>query len=346
MLTARHFLVTGAAGLLLAGAQVQWSATKGPVPGAVTSASPALTSVTFPGQTARTFLAWAGPASGGALQISYEYSVSLAANRWSPRGTVDGGAALTSTSPAAATFPGTSGREVIVVWKGPKPTDRVFYSIGTAQPGGKVTWGKQAVIPGSLTTTAPAVYSPLHSKVVLVAWKAAGGTGIDDVTGSPAPAGPGGVSWGPVGTIPNAATSVSPALAEASTGTDAGRVYALWRGTGSAGRIFYATTADPVASPPRWTAPAELPAGRGAGSALTAISTGPGHSYPLLLAFRALTGTALIEETLTRNGKAGPAQVIPSISSGVAPALFGSVLGATSPKKRIRYKLRRICGGC
>jgi hypothetical protein len=323
-------------------APVTWSARLGPVPRAVTTRSPALTSIVFPGIGLRQLLLWAGPGSAAhGFRVSYEFATSLDHNRWSAAAQVDGGIALTSARPSAAPYGGTA-RKIIAVWKGSPAVGKIWYSIGTGETGGKVSWSAQLTIPGTLTSGGPAVYALLHSRVVFVTWQVAGSSAIDYVLGSPV-ATTGAVSWGPVRTVPGAEATSTPAVAEASTGHGAGRLNVFWKGPGDAGRIDYATTHVPLSGDPRWTDVTRFPADRTTGAPLAAEAIGPGSTFPLLVVYRARHSAHLLYLTLARNGSVSRPREVPDFMSDLGPVLYRAVLAATAPDRRIYF---HICGGC
>jgi hypothetical protein len=330
---------------------VKWSAKAGPVPHALTTTSPALATVTFPGaKAADTLLFWAGPrVSGSGNQISYARSFSLSHNKWSLPATA--GKAITASAPAAAPylsdlFSKFTASDVIVTWR---TGSEIQYEIGAAEQGGAISWGPVFSIPGARASDSPAVYSPLYSKAILVTWKAAGSSAVDYVIGSPGN-GTGPVQWGPVAALPRAAASTSPSVAEASTGSSTGRLYILWRAAGNSGRIDYATTADPLSPKISWTAPVALPPGDTTGAAPVAQAIGPfgaypppAGRYPLLIVYRAPKGSRLLYVTLPQKGAVSAQRTVPSLTTQDSPALFNSVLAATDPGQLF---YTRPCGGC
>jgi hypothetical protein len=330
---------------------VKWSPKAGPVPHALTTTSPALATVTFPGaKTADTLLFWAGPSViGQGNRISYARAISLSDNKWSPPAMA--GKAITASAPAAApylsdVFSKFTASDVIVTWRA---GTEIQYEIGTAEQDGTISWGPVFSIPGARASDSPAVYSPLYSRAVLVTWKAAGSSAVDYVVGSPGK-GNGPVQWGPVAALPRAAASTSPSVAEVSTGSSTGRLYILWRVAGSSGRIDYATTADPLSAKISWTAPVALPPGSTTSAAPAAQAIGPfgaypppAGRYPLLIVYRAPHSSRLLYVTLPKKGPVSAQRTVPSLSSQDSPALFNSVLAATDPGQLF---YTRPCGGC
>ncbi len=322
---------------------VTWSAPRGPVPGATTIFGPALTNVDFPGIGIRAVLLWTGPqAFAGADRISFEHATDLAANTWSQAATVADGVALTDTRPSAASLTASPGK-LIAVWRGYHTPGKVWYSIGTAEDGGVISWSSQAAIPGSLTADGPTVFSLLHSKLVIVTWTAADHT-VDYVIGQPSASG-GAITWGPVLAIPGSTAASTPTVAEASVSDTSGRVYVLWRGLGS-NAVEFSSTPDPLASQPGWTTPIAL-AGRLTGAAPAAAGVGTAGAYPLLIVYRALHSAHLLYVTLASNGTLSPQEVVPDLMSESGPALAdGTLAETTTTTRHIRYEQYHICGDC
>jgi hypothetical protein len=317
---------------------IKWSSEMGPVRGALTNTAPALTVATPSGKT---LLFWTGPSRGkNGFEISYQTAINLAKNQWSPPSVVGDGKALTGSRPSAAPFGAAASGQVVVVWKDAS-SSQVLYSIGQAGKGSSLTWSAISAVPGATTTQGPSVYRPQNSDVILVTWKAAKGRAVDDVVGFSTPAG--GLKWGKVGIIPGAATTSTPTIAEVSTGKGRGQVYVFWKGPGTAGPVDFAITSDPVSGSPKWTSPRALPSSVKSGSAPSALAFGKSTSYPLLVVFRALSGSALMYVELAKNGRAtGPFRV-PHLRSLNAPAISPGILAAEDPGQ-IFYV--RPCAGC
>jgi hypothetical protein len=328
-------------GAARAATQITWSTRLGPVPRASTTLAPALTSIALPGIGTRQLLLWAGPGSAAhGYQISYEFAASLSHNEWSPAAKVDHGAALTSARPSAASYGHLAGK-IIVAWRGAGAAGRVWYSVGTGASGGAVSWDPQHTIPGAVTSAGPAVYAPLHSRVIFVTWKNAASAAIDYVVGRPSAAGS--VSWSLIRSIPGTDASSPPAVAEASTGRTVGRLYVLWKAAGDSGRIDYSTTHDPLSADPQWAVVKSFPAAVVTGAAPAAEAIGPGGSFPLLIAYRARHDAHLLYATLARNGTLSSQRVVPNLMSDLGPALYQNVLAATAPDPGVYF---HICGGC
>lgn len=308
---------------------VTWSARLGPVPKADTHTAPALATITLPGGKTRRLLFWTGPvAGGGVFQISYQTSISLRRNLWSGPGLVDSGKATTQARAAAAPIGATGSGQVIVVWNEAKASS-ILYSIGKAGKGTALTWGPTAAIPGAATSNGPAVFSALDSDTIIVVWKVISSDSIDFVVGKLA--GSTAVKWGKIGVIKGAATTTTPAIAEANTGKDAGALYVFWKTPGSLGRIDFAATTDPLPSVPKWTKPRPLPSKVRTPTAPSAQAIGKQLRFPLLIVFQRAGGSTLDYVTLgAHNEVAGPFAV-PHIKSANGTAISPGVLAAQAP---------------
>lgn len=328
------------------GAPVKWSAELGPVPKALTNTAPALATITLPGRRTRLMLFWTkANASGGGFNIAFQNSINLRRNRWSAPGLVDDGKATTLSRPAVAPIGKTGAGQVIVAWKPPK-NSQILYSIGRASTGNSLVWGPELPIPNAITSDAPAVYSAQHSGAVLVVWKAAKSDAIDFIAGISV--GGSEVRWGQVGEIPRAATTTTPAIAEASTSTSTGQIFVVWKGLGRAASIQFATTTDPLQLSPKWSARHVLPATVKTGASPSAQAIGAGSTFPVLIVFRGVRVSTLFYLTLARNDKiTGPLRV-PHIRSANGTAINPGVLAAQAPDPgKVFYEpFVRACPGC
>lgn len=286
------------------------------------------------------------PKDGAGYRISYQGALSLSRDTWSAPGTVDHRTAVTDRRPSAAPYGAPSAGQVIVAWKTAGSGGHIRYSIGTAAKSGKLSWGAALAVPGAVTSEGPTVYSLLRSGAVFVTWKAAASHAIEYVFGSAKGSKP--VTWGKVGTLPGAATTDTPAVAEVSTGSKAGRLYVLWKGLGGHGPIDRAWTRDPAASHPGWTAPQAFPAAVMTADVPAGQATGTGSSYPLLVVYRAQHGSGLLQVTLAADGKVTGPRKVPGISSKYGPALQDSTLAATAPDPGEVFYERMVhpCAGC
>jgi hypothetical protein len=332
-------------------APVKWSSQLGPVPRAATSTAPALMYELFPvvreryQYELRLLLFWSDlkPGSG----ISYQSSISLPRNQWSPPAEVDGGKAVTNSQPSATPLNSPVPGQLIVAWTN-RTNSRVMYSIGQPRPHYLLEWSLADAIPGAAASGGPAVYSPSNSDVVLVAWKSATGDAIDYSVGR-LEDNDSRLVWQNFSVIPKASATSAPAIAEVSTSPDSGRIYVLWTGTGRTGPVDFATTADPLsAGRLKWTAPAALPASVRSGAAPAAQAIGTQASYALLVVYRALRGSALYYVTIAKGGKVSKPLEVPHLRSANGPALTQGVLAAQSPDPdSIFYQTYvRACAGC
>jgi hypothetical protein len=328
--------------------KVSWSPRHGPVPGAATTMTPALTAITFPGSAKpAALLFWSQPRPGAVGdQISYASATSLGANKWTDSAAVSGGKASTDQSPAVAPY-GTTGMQVIVAWKTPGPTGQVRYTIGTAQQGGLISWGAVTVVPGVTTPDAPALETAVHSHSILLAWRTVHGHHIGYAVGSlPGPAA-GAVTWSSPATIPGAFTADRPDIAEVSTGAKTGILYVLWRGVAGSDPIKRVTTADPLSDEPKWTRVVSFPATVRSGTAPGATASYRNGNYPLVVAYRVPHGTTLKYVTLVRGKTGVHPRIVPGIQSRNAPLLADGLLFARAVgKPTIYYLWIRPCPLC
>jgi hypothetical protein len=316
------------------------------VPGSDTSLGPALTAINFPARKADPVVLWAG--SGA--RISYAAAVNLSAGRWTRPALVDGGRAHTDQHPAAAPFGGNPASQIIVVWK-QSGSRQLRYSVGTAAQGGAVRWSGQFAVPSAVTTSGPAVYSPQHSRFVVVAWRAALSNAVDVIVGVPLKSGT--VQWGAVTTVAGARASGSPAIAEANVPGAFGRLYLLWRNAGNSGRIATSFTADPMTLQPIWSQPITLSPSVTTAAAPTAEAIGAGGTFPLLLVYLAAKGTTFRYVMLSAQGTTSKPLRVPGLASTEAPALSDNIVAATALPVRGAKKSKgqpveyiRICPGC
>jgi hypothetical protein len=325
---------------------VKWSPELGPVPKALTNTAPALATITLPGRRTRLLLFWTkANASGSGFSIAFQSPIKFRHNLWSAPGLVDNGKAITLSRPAAAPIGKTGAGQVIVAWKDSR-RPQILYSIGRAGTGNSLIWGPELAIPNAVTSDGPAVYSAQHSGAVIVAWKAAKGNAIDFIVGIST--GGSEVRWGQIGEIPRAATTTTPAIAEASTGKGTGQIFVVWKGLGRAASIQFATTTDPLGLFPKWSAPHVLPATVKTGAAPSAQAIGSGVGFPVLIVFQGVRVSTLFYLTLARNDKVtGPLRV-PHIRSVNGTAINPGVLAAQAPDPgEVFYQpFVRACPGC
>ncbi|HET7014062.1 MAG TPA: hypothetical protein VFI65_09130 [Streptosporangiaceae bacterium] len=325
-------------------APVKWSPELGPVPGALTHTAPALANVSTGKTSSSLLLFWTGPAGGSAgFHISYQTSVSLRKNTWTRPTLVASGKALTRSRPAASPIGPQSSGQVIVTWKDPSGS-RLLYAIGQEGKGGILSWNAVAPIPQAAAASGPSVFRPLHSNIIVVTWQAASGHAVDYIVGIPSPAGP--VKWEQPGSIPRSAATGTPAIAEASTGSQNGLLYVLWQLPGSSGQVDFATTPDPVPGQVKWSPPRALPSSVKTGAPPSAQAIGKGLTYPLLVVFRAQHGAALSYVTLSAKGKVTKPLPVPHIRSSNGTAISPGVLAAEDPGNVFYEPYVRPCGGC
>jgi hypothetical protein len=312
-----------------------------------TTLSPALASLTGPGAQEQTALLWTEPPGGRAGdEISYEIAADLKSNVWFPAGFVGaagkgGWTAMTTQRPSAAPFGRPAQHMVIVTWSG-APDQKVWYALGDVAAKGVITWASgSSAIGGAFTSAGPTVFSPLHSDTVFVTWKAGSSRAIDYVIGEVVGSS---ITWGKIAKIPGAQTVGSPAVAEASTGKTAGRLYVLW--TTASGLITGASTADPLAKGPvTWNAVASKVIG-GAAPAATAI--GPDSGFPLLVAYRSQKSSQLLYAQLFAHGPLTHEKdwTVPKLTSKSGPAVLPGVLAATDPDVDLMTYYVRACPAC
>ncbi len=324
-------------------APVRWSPVLGPVPGAATTATPAVTSVVFPGGQAQTLLFWAraNGGSSGSL-ISYAGSANPAANTWSSPALA--GKAITVSPPSAATCGNESATRVILAWEDTQG-HQIRFSIGTPQKGGTLSFGPAFPIPGATTSDGPTVYCPLHSADIFVTWRAAGHTAIRFVIGSPA-AGTTPVTWGQIRSLPKSASSASPAVTEVSTGSKTGRLYVLWKGPQRVGRIYRTWTSDPLSAKPRWAAPQAFSPSTRTVAAPAGVALGATGGYPLMVIYR-VPGSTLRYLILAANGNVNGDYRVPGLTSRTGVAVSEHVVVAKAARSpHILLQIIRRCPGC
>ncbi len=326
-------------------APVKWSPELGPVPAAKTNTAPALANVSQGKNRSNLLLFWTGPSDPSGFEISYQRSISLRKDTWSPPAQVLFGKARTRSRPAAAPIGTQSSGQLIVVWKD-AANSRLLYSTGQEDKGGVVRWQGVQSVPGAAASAGPSVLQPLHSNIIVVTWKAASTGAVDYIVGFPGPSGA--VRWGRVLAVPDATTAGTPAIAEASTSSQNGDVYVLWRVPGSTGRIDFAVALEPSRGIAKWSAPRVLPSSVRTGAPPSAQAIGQGSTFPLLVVFRARHGSALSYVTLGRDGKATSPLSVPHIRAFNGTGISPGLLAAQSPDPgQVFYEpFVRACAGC
>jgi hypothetical protein len=314
---------------------VHWSHLVGPVPGATTSRTPALAAAMFPARKAGVVLLWDGPRlADGAYRLEYATTTNVPGDKWSAPATV--GKALAAGPPAAAVYGDPSAGQVIAVWAGDFGVE-ISYDIGTAGAGGVVTWGPIFSIPGTAASLAPAVFRPLNSDAIFVAWKAAGSFQVKYVEGVPS-GGPTPVAWGSIHTLPRAATSASPAVTELPTGKHSGQLYVLWKGTASTDRIYFSWTPEPLSAKAHWSKPVAVrkaktklsPAAIALAPARSKAAAGPRPGLaqrlcPFCEAFLPLYEQGGVHYDIeTGTGSVGPPYPVPGLGGSSQPPAAGA----------------------
>jgi hypothetical protein len=242
-----------AAGAAMAAPTPLWSKHNPAVPNAFTNTTPALSAIDVNGLQG-TFLAWKGQFDN---KVQYKIKVN---GKWHATKAIPG--ADTNTSPSAALFATTKGREaVLVAWKTIAHTglSTIKYSDGVVSNNGSISWTKPVVLPGgkfSHTSASPAVLFPVNTKNarVIVAYRGPFNhvrVEIGTESGAKGRA----FTWG-TSTVKSAwisggtkaeptTTSAQPALTEIIGAGGNGTVYVFWKGnkTGDA-PISYASTPD------------------------------------------------------------------------------------------------------
>ncbi len=325
-----------------ASSPVHWSHRTGPVPRVTTSQTTALAAAIFPGKQDRTLLFWDGPQlASGAYRLYYASSANVPGNKWSTPATV--GKALAAGPPSAATYGDPSSGKVIVAWEDIHDK-QINYDVGTAGTGGLLSFGPIRAVPGATTSSAPVVFRPLDTDTVLLAWKAAGSAQIRYVEGAPTGSSVP-VKWGAIATIPNAATSASPAVADVSAGSHSGRLYVFWKGTAADARIYRSWLPDPLAGKPHWSKRAAFPATntrvspaaiaintKESSSGTAAVPDAPQRLCPFCNPFVIL----LFQQDgphyriLGSTGTVSPSYPVPGLSGSQPPGAGAGWVGATS----------------
>jgi hypothetical protein len=321
------------------------------VPGVTTNTAPAVSTITFPGQKPTALLLWTGHREDDAgYQISYTTAISLARDRWTKPQTIQlgtTGAAVTQFSPAVAPY-GSSGQQVIVAWRAPGQPGQIWYSVGTALKAGVVAWSPASMIPGGVTSGAPAIYHALHSAAVLAVWHAASGNQLIYAVGFPL-VGADLLNWSQPAVIRGSSAVGRPAIAEASTTDAAGTIFVIWRAPGRAGRIERASTADPLFAfgKASWTMPVPFPASVATSAPPAALAIGPGSGFPLLVVYRAVHSQALSYVTMSRGRVLSPVRTVPRLTTLLQSALADLTLFVKAPGNgSVHYEFIRPCPRC
>jgi len=323
----------------VAAPSASWSGPGGPVPGAFTNDTPAISSIYFPGPIGQgQIVGWRGRGTAG--HVFYRFrTASYNKGHWSKTGQVPG----ESTSSAPSFRWDYGHNALLAVWTG-HADHHIWYSEGTTTLKGTIDWGTPTDLPNSVALTntiaGPATFFPYHKNVVIVAWRAPFNH-VRFAIGTPKGAG---FSWSNSTVVPgnppsptsahctvDPCTSATPAVAEVSTSTGSGTLYFAWKQLGT-NDIFYSSFTDNAStnwSKLVWSGPTQVPG--------AASSTGPAASDttlngfgPLLLAYKGVAGTHVWYQTLTGTTWSAPA-VVPKTFTAVSPALFLNVLATTTP---------------
>jgi hypothetical protein len=301
-----------------------WSGRIGPVPGANTDASPALTAVTFgTSSVTQTLVAWKGD---GNAHIWYAASPAIGVHKsWSARAAIPG--AASTAAPAIASYRDPNGREaVLAVWRG--TGGLINLAQGETEAGQQITWTAVSTLPESIYSTtdaAPAVYFAQDRYAAVVAYRGPHDH-IRYIEGFPAGRG---FKWSDSFEVsPTAVADSGPAIAEQQTGTARGTLSIFWKDA-KTGEVSYASTTDPLAAPGKavWTfalVPGSATSDNPAASALGLHAAGP-----LLLTYKAPHGTHIWYQELTSTGWSAAA-VVPTTSTVYGPALYRGELATTN----------------
>jgi hypothetical protein len=328
------------AGAALAAPATGWSGPSGPVPGAFTNDSPALSTVAFPGKIGQgTLLGWRG--RGAAGHVFYKFRTPFT-GKWSKTAEVPG--ALTSSAPSFRGYRDALGRSaVLAVWTG-HADHHIWYSNGETRANGTISWTKAADLPKTVlytnTSNAPALFFPNNRYIAVIAWRGPANH-VRYVVGSPKGRG---FTWSGSTAVPGSpiqsashctvapCTRATPAVAEVQTGPAAGTLYIFWTQLGSR-NVFYSTTADnhaTVWTHLTWTTPVQVPGAAALTSPAASAQAQFGVNSPLLLAYKAPAGTRVFFQTLTA-GTWSAAAVVPATRTLAAPALLGDLLANSTP---------------
>jgi len=294
-----------AAGAALATSTPPWSQHNPAVPHAFTNTTPALSQIQVNGQLG-TFLAWKGQFND---KVQYKYRLN---GTWHATKVIPG--AFTNTSPTAALFATTLGKQaVLVAWKSIGKNgglSAIEYSDGVVAANGSISWTAPHFLPGgkySETSASPALLFPANAKRprVILAYRGPFSHVRIEIGTEIGTAGRR-FSWGTktvksaeVSKTGTGETSAQPALAEILGAGGKGTVYVFWKGTGARAPIYYSTTPDLVGqgldgnASLTWSAPNTVQDGPGkaqtTGSPAVASADIHGDG-PLLLAYKGPSG--------------------------------------------------------
>jgi hypothetical protein len=324
----------------LAAPNATWSGPKGPVPGAITNDTPAISSITFPGLGGTGLIVgWRQRAVSG--HIFYKYKVpGVNKGKWSAKTELPGAEAITSSAPVFRSYVDPLGHDAILAtWTG-HADHHIWFEQGETKADGTISWTSPTVLPASVqftnTTNAPAVQFTNVAYRVVVSWRGPANH-VRFTVGTPHHRS---FTWSNSAVVPGApattdctiapCTGDTPALAEVQTSATAGTLYFFWR-QHTTDDIFYSTTPDSAANllKPVFTGPTQVPGAATMEAPAASDSTLTGFG-PLLLVYKAPGSTVVKFQTLT-SGTWSAAAPIPTVQTAVSPALAQNVLANTKP---------------
>jgi hypothetical protein len=324
----------------LAAPAAGWSGPKGPVPGAITNDTPAISSITFPGTGGTGLIVgWRQRATVG--HIFYKYKTpGLNKGKWSATSELPGSTAITSSAPVFRSYIDPYGHNAILAtWTG-HADHHIWFEQGETLANGTISWTAATVLPSKVqftdTTNAPAVQFTNVAYRVVVSWRGPANH-VRFTVGTPHHRG---FIWSDSSIVPGApvtkgctgapCTADTPALAESQTSATVGTLYFFWR-QHSTDAILYSTTPDNAANlaKPAFTGPTTVPGAASIEGPAASDSTLAGFG-PLLLVYKTPASTAVKFQTLTTGVWSAPA-VIPTVTTAVSPALFQNTLATTKP---------------
>ncbi len=317
-----------------------WSGPKGPVPGAITNDTPAISSITFPGVGGTGLIVgWRQRANAG--HIFYKYKVpGQNKGKWSVKGELPGSSAVTSSAPVFRSYTDPFGQHaVLAAWTGPLD-HHIWFSQGETKSNGTINWTSPTILPSSVkftnTTNAPAVQFTNVAYRVIFSWRGPANH-VRFTVGTPHHRG---FTWSNSAIVPGApvtagctgapCTADTPALAEVQTSATIGTVYFFWRQRSST-EILYSSTPDTALNlaKPVFTGPTQVPGAASIEGPAASDSTLTGFG-PLLLAYKTTASTHVDFQTLTSGVWSSPA-LVPTTTTAVSPALFQNTLATTKP---------------
>jgi len=307
------------------------------VPGAITSDTATISSITFPGALGQgTIVAWRQLVTPGHIF----FKVKFPGHRWGAKQELPGITAVTATPPVFRSYRAPNGHNAILaVWTG-RLDHHIWYEQGQTRANGTINWNNATVLPNHVlytnTTNAPAVLFTNHAGVVIFSWRGPANH-VRFSIGKPIGRG---FVWSNSAIVPGApvtptctgapCTGSTPALAEVQDTSSTGTVYFIWRQLGT-NNVLYSTVGDPVfrTSPPVFTGPTTDTGVLTDVAPAAADDTFSGFG-PLLLVFKQVGQTSVFYQTLTGTTWSAPTQLT-ATATNVAPALFVNRLATTTP---------------